>query len=84
MTPHHLASNGGTHLRGRFRLAFGPQTASDLVEIGFGETASGTQQYPIASFFDGELRAWAPRSRSTYGLGQDDLAFGGEPGGFHR
>src|ERR1039458_5169058 len=68
----------------RFQFSFGPQTADDLVEIGFRERTSRTQQNAGARFFDGELRARAPRPGSAYRLGQDDLALGGEPGGFHR
>src|ERR1035437_9965298 len=84
MTPHHLTSNSRTHLRQRLRFAFGPQTADDLVEIGYQKTDGGTQQNALTGFFDGELRAGAHRPGNAYGLGQDDLAFGGEPGGFHR
>jgi hypothetical protein len=60
MTPHYLPSNSSTHLRGRFRFPFGPQTAGDIVEIGYGETHSGTQQNAIAGFFDSELSARSP------------------------
>src|SRR5258708_7370511 len=83
MAPNHLASNGGTHLRGRFRFAFGPQTAGDVVEIGFRETAGGTQQNSTPGFFHDELGARYPGTGSTDILGQDNLAFGGERGGFH-
>jgi hypothetical protein len=44
MTPNHLASNGSTHLPERFRFAFGPKTAGDIVEIGSRKTSGGTQQ----------------------------------------
>jgi len=50
MTPNHLASNGSTHLRRRFRFALGPQTAGDLVKIGCGKTWGGMQQNSIAAF----------------------------------
>jgi hypothetical protein len=83
MTPDHPALNRGMHLRERFRFAFGPQTAGDLVETGFGEPAGGTQQYALPGLFNGEFGAWRPSSRSTYVLGQDDLTARGEPGGFH-
>src|ERR1035437_9640547 len=84
MTPNHLAFHSGAHLRGRFQFTFGPQTADHLIELGFGETNSGTQQNAIAGLFHGELRAWAPRAGNAYCLRQHDLALGGEPGGFHR
>jgi hypothetical protein len=79
MTPDHLASDGGAHLRWRFRFISRPQTAGDLVKIGSGETAGGSQHNSISGLFDDELRARYPGSGSTYVLGQDDPAFGRKP-----
>src|ERR1035437_9847554 len=83
MSPPHLAFDSGAHLRQRLRFAFGPQAADDLVEIGYRKTDGWTQQNALTGFFDGKLRAHAPRSRSTYGFRQHNLPLGGEPGGFH-
>jgi hypothetical protein len=83
MTPNHLALTGSVHLRHSFRLAFGTQTAGDLLQIRFWKGAGGAKQNSIAGFFDRELGARPPQAGSTYVLGQDNLALGGEPGGFH-
>src|SRR5271157_1543937 len=80
MSPVHLASNGSAHLGGRFRLAAGAQTARDLVEAGGGETPGWTEENPVASLLDRELRARSPGARNPYRRGQDDLTLGGKPG----
>ncbi len=72
MTPNHLASDGGTHLRGRFRFAFGPKTAGDVVQIGFGKTP-GAQQNTIAAFYASELYV---RLRGTEGPQRAPLPVG--------
>src|SRR5471030_1359717 len=78
MTSNHLAPNGITHLRQSCRFVFRPQTADDLVELGSGKEAGGTQQNSIAGFFHRELSARSPGTGSTYILGHDDLALGGQ------
>jgi hypothetical protein len=69
MTPHHLAPNGRMHLRYGLRLALAPQAAGYLIETGFREAASGTQQNSIAGFFDSEFGTRRPGSGGADVLG---------------
>jgi hypothetical protein len=55
MTPNHLATYSGIHLRSCFRFAFGLQTAGYVVEVRCGETAGG---FPEKGFFP---RRWLAR-----------------------
>jgi hypothetical protein len=84
MASHYFPANGGTHQRGRFRFAMGPQTTGHLFEIAIGETGSGAEQDSVDGFFDREFRARPPSSRSPDAFWQDDLALGRKPRGFHR
>jgi len=59
---HHLASDGSTYPRGRFRFAAGPQTAGDLLQVRGGETSGGTRRNPV-------VRAISPGLGTTYALG---------------
>jgi hypothetical protein len=65
MAPHRFPDNGGTHLRGRFRFAPGPQTAGHLFEIGIGEMGGGAEQNSVAGFFDLEFRTRPPSPGSA-------------------
>jgi hypothetical protein len=84
MAPNYLTSNGRIHLSRGLRLAPGPKTTDNLVEIGFRKTVGGTQQNSIADIFHRELGARPPGSGGPYILGQNDLTFRGEPRSFHQ
>ncbi len=79
----HFAIHGFSNLLVRHAGHSRPlEHARDFAQRGPWKAANGTQQYSFGSRFDGELRARCPRSGGTKFLGQYDLAFGGESGGF--
>jgi hypothetical protein len=83
MASNYFPANRGTHLRGRFRFAMGPQTTGHLFEIGARETGGWAEQNSVGGFFDREFRARPPSSRSPDAFWQDDLALGRKPRSFH-